>query len=85
MEISAGWFLIRSRIARDGVYYDLVAQVEMEQWSRGRVALIGDACCAVSLLAGQGASVAMGAAYVLADELLHARAVPKRCFGTKRG
>jgi len=57
------------------VYYDQVAQVEMGRWNRGRVTLIGDACCAVSLLAGQGASVALAAAYTLADELRHARAV----------
>lgn len=57
------------------VYYDRVAQVEMERWSRGRVTMIGDACCAVSLLAGQGASIALAAGYALADELQHARAV----------
>jgi 2-polyprenyl-6-methoxyphenol hydroxylase-like FAD-dependent oxidoreductase len=53
----------------DGVYYDQVAQIEMDHWSRGRVTLVGDACYAVSLLAGQGASMAMGGAYVLAREL----------------
>ncbi len=41
----------------DGVYYDTVAQIEMDHWSRGRVTLVGDACYAVSLLAGQGASM----------------------------
>lgn len=54
------------------VYYDHVAQVEMERWSRGRTVLIGDACQAVSLLAGQGASMAMGGAYVLGEELVRA-------------
>lgn len=53
----------------DGVYYDQVSQIEMDYWSRGRVSLVGDACCAVSLLAGQGASMAMGGAYVLARKL----------------
>ncbi len=52
-----------------GIYYDQIAQIEMEAWSKGRVVLIGDAADAVSLLAGQGASLAMGTAYVLADEL----------------
>ena len=50
-------------------YYDQVAQVEMLQWSKDRVTLVGDACQAVSLLAGQGASLAMLGALVLADEL----------------
>jgi 2-polyprenyl-6-methoxyphenol hydroxylase-like FAD-dependent oxidoreductase len=63
------------------VYYDQVAQVEMDRWSRGRVTLVGDACCAVSLLAGQGASVALAAAYILADELRRARAVEEALFG----
>ena len=52
-----------------GIYYDQIAQIEMERWSKGRVTLIGDAADAVSLLAGQGASLAMGTAYVLAEEL----------------
>jgi 2-polyprenyl-6-methoxyphenol hydroxylase-like FAD-dependent oxidoreductase len=51
------------------IYYDQIAQIEMSRWTHGRVALIGDACDAVSLLAGQGASLAMGTAYVLAQEL----------------
>lgn len=51
------------------VYYDQVAQVEIPQWSRGRVVLVGDACQAVSLLAGQGASLAVAGAYVLAEQL----------------
>lgn len=53
----------------DSIYYDQVAQIEMPQWSRGRVTLVGDACGAPSLLAGQGASLAMAGAYVLAQKL----------------
>ncbi|WP_433540176.1 FAD-dependent monooxygenase [Streptosporangium sandarakinum] len=51
------------------VYYDQVAQIEMPRWSRGRVALLGDACGAVSLLAGQGASLAVAGAYLLGERL----------------
>jgi len=51
------------------IYADVVAQVAMPAWTSGRVALVGDACCAVSLVAGQGASIAMGSAYVLARAL----------------
>ncbi len=67
-----GWLVPKSleHAARlPGIYYDQIAQIEMDQWSKGRVTLIGDAADAVSLLAGQGASLAMGTAYVLADEL----------------
>jgi 2-polyprenyl-6-methoxyphenol hydroxylase-like FAD-dependent oxidoreductase len=51
------------------IYYDQVAQIEMPRWSKGRVALLGDACYAVSLMAGQGASLGMAGACVLADQL----------------
>jgi 2-polyprenyl-6-methoxyphenol hydroxylase-like FAD-dependent oxidoreductase len=51
------------------LYYDNVAQVTMPRWHRGRVVLVGDACQAVSLLAGQGASMAMAGAHALAIEL----------------
>ncbi|MGX7828052.1 FAD-dependent oxidoreductase [Actinokineospora sp. 24-640] len=50
-------------------YYDQVAQTVVPAWHRGNAVLIGDAAHAVSLMAGQGASVAMAAAWVLADEL----------------
>ncbi|MEU5304315.1 FAD-dependent monooxygenase [Streptomyces noursei] len=53
----------------DHIYYDQVAQIDLPTWSRGRVALLGDACQAVSLLAGQGASLALAGAYLLAGEL----------------
>jgi 2-polyprenyl-6-methoxyphenol hydroxylase-like FAD-dependent oxidoreductase len=41
------------------LYYDRVSQIEMPRWSTDRVALVGNACQAVSLLAGQGASLAV--------------------------
>ncbi|WP_236244755.1 FAD-dependent monooxygenase [Streptomyces sp. CC210A] len=51
------------------LYYDHVAQVVTDGWRRGRTVLTGDAAHAVSLLAGQGASLAVAGAYVLAEEL----------------
>ncbi|USX55331.1 FAD-dependent oxidoreductase [Lentzea sp. HUAS12] len=51
------------------VYYDEVSQVDMPVWHRGKVVLVGDACGAVSLFAGHGASLAMAGACVLAEEL----------------
>lgn len=50
-------------------YFDAVSQIEMPTWSRGRVALVGDAAACPSLLAGQGSALAMVEAYVLAAEL----------------
>ena len=54
------------------LYFDPVAQIKMSSWSRGRVALVGDAAFCVSLMAGQGSALAMTAAYVLAGELAKA-------------
>jgi 2-polyprenyl-6-methoxyphenol hydroxylase-like FAD-dependent oxidoreductase len=51
------------------LYFDQVSQIRMDRWSRGRIALIGDAAFCVSLMAGQGSALAMTAAYVLAGEL----------------
>ena len=51
------------------LYYDRVSQIHMRSWSRGRVALLGDAAFCVSLMAGQGSALAIVAAYVLAGEL----------------
>ncbi len=57
------------------LYYDQVAQIEIPQWSRKRVTLVGDACQAVSLLAGQGASLAIAGAFVLGEQLASADSV----------
>ncbi|MCB9994677.1 MAG: FAD-dependent monooxygenase [Hyphomicrobiaceae bacterium] len=60
----------------DDIYYDWIAQIEMDQWHKGRVVLVGDSAYAVSLLAGQGASMAIGGAFVLA-QLLAKMPVPE--------
>lgn len=53
----------------DDFYFDSVTQVIMPSWSQGRVALIGDAGFCASPLSGQGTSLAMVGAYILAGEL----------------
>jgi 2-polyprenyl-6-methoxyphenol hydroxylase-like FAD-dependent oxidoreductase len=67
-----GWIvpelLSRGHTARS-VYFDSVEHIQMRRWSAGRVVLVGDACQCVSPLSGHGASMAVAAAYVLADEL----------------
>jgi 2-polyprenyl-6-methoxyphenol hydroxylase-like FAD-dependent oxidoreductase len=50
-------------------YFDKALQIRMPSWSSGRVALVGDAGAAPSLLAGQGSALAMVEAYTLASEL----------------
>jgi 2-polyprenyl-6-methoxyphenol hydroxylase-like FAD-dependent oxidoreductase len=51
------------------LYFDRVSQVRLDRWTKGRTALVGDAAACVSLLAGEGAGLAMAEAYVLAGEL----------------
>jgi len=62
------------------LYFDRVSQIHMDRWSRGRVALVGDAAFCVSLLAGQGSALAMTAAYILAGELANAAGDYQRAF-----
>ena len=50
-------------------YFDAMAQIRLDSWSRGRVALLGDAGYCASPLSGQGTSLALVGAYVLAAEL----------------
>lgn len=57
----------------DDLYADPVSQIRMDAWSKGRVALVGDAAFCASLVAGQGTALAMTAAYVLAGELARAQ------------
>jgi 2-polyprenyl-6-methoxyphenol hydroxylase-like FAD-dependent oxidoreductase len=53
----------------EDLYFDRVSQIRLGRWTKGRVALLGDAAACVSLLAGEGTGLAMTEAYVLADEL----------------
>ncbi len=55
--------------ASTDLYFDRVSQIVMPSWTKGRVALIGDACACPSLLAGEGSAMAMAEAYTLAGEL----------------
>ena len=70
-----GWQIPRLLAAmRDapGFYFDSVSQVRMDNWSAGRVTLAGDAGYCPSPLSGQGTSLALVGAYVLAAELHNA-------------
>lgn len=67
-----GWItpqLLAGAPASEHVFLDAVSQIHMPAWSAGRVALVGDACGCPTLVSGQGASLAMGGAYLLAQAL----------------
>ncbi|MFF0646140.1 FAD-dependent monooxygenase [Streptomyces tendae] len=53
----------------DDVFFDVVGQIRMPRWTSGRVALLGDAAYAPSFLTGQGTSLALVGAYMLAGSL----------------
>ncbi|MFF4950409.1 FAD-dependent monooxygenase [Streptomyces chattanoogensis] len=50
-------------------FCDAMAQIRMERWSHGRTVLLGDAGYCASPLSGQGTSLALAGAHVLADAL----------------
>jgi 2-polyprenyl-6-methoxyphenol hydroxylase-like FAD-dependent oxidoreductase len=61
--------LVEAMQRADDLFFDTVSQIHMPCWSSGRVVLVGDAAHAPSFLSGQGTSLALVGAYVLAGEL----------------
>ncbi|MEU0386600.1 FAD-dependent monooxygenase [Streptomyces chartreusis] len=68
----AGWEvpgMINAMRDADDLFFDTAGQIRMPRWSSGRVALVGDAAYAPSFLTGQGTSLALVGAYMLANAL----------------
>lgn len=61
-------------------YFDTAAQIVMNRWSEGRVVLLGDAAFCASPMSGQGTSLALIGAYVLAGELASAKDAYQTAF-----
>ncbi|MGW4162180.1 FAD-dependent monooxygenase [Streptomyces sp. NPDC004788] len=61
--------LIADAADADDFYFDSIATIHMDRWSRGRVVLLGDAAHCTSPASGQGTGLALTGAYVLAGEL----------------
>jgi 2-polyprenyl-6-methoxyphenol hydroxylase-like FAD-dependent oxidoreductase len=61
--------LLATIAASDDLYSDTISQIRMPTWVSGRVVLLGDAGYAPSFFSGQGTSLALTGAYVLAGEL----------------
>jgi 2-polyprenyl-6-methoxyphenol hydroxylase-like FAD-dependent oxidoreductase len=66
--------------ATEDLYFDSVSQVRLDRWSRGRVALLGDAASCVSLF-GEGSSLAMAGAATLAGALAESPGDYQAAFG----
>jgi 2-polyprenyl-6-methoxyphenol hydroxylase-like FAD-dependent oxidoreductase len=68
----AGWAvagMVGALRDADDLFFDTAGQIRMPHWSSGRVALVGDAAYAPSFLTGQGTSLALAGAYMLAHAL----------------
>jgi 2-polyprenyl-6-methoxyphenol hydroxylase-like FAD-dependent oxidoreductase len=68
----AGWVvpqIVEHMMAASDFHFDSMSQIRMDAWSRGRIVLVGDAGYSISPATGQGTTVAMIGAYVLAGEL----------------
>jgi 2-polyprenyl-6-methoxyphenol hydroxylase-like FAD-dependent oxidoreductase len=79
-----GWEIPRLLDGMGGApdfYFDSLSQVHMDSWSTGRVALVGDAAYAASPASGQGTSLALVGAFVLAGELAAAKGDFEAAFG----
>ncbi|MEV6427081.1 FAD-dependent monooxygenase [Nocardia sp. NPDC051463] len=61
-------------------YFDSIAQLRMDTWSRGRVTLVGDAGYCPGPAVGGSTSLAVVGAYVLAGELARAGGDNERAF-----
>ncbi|QUR68502.1 FAD-binding protein [Mycobacterium spongiae] len=75
--IEDGWVraqLLHYMKSAPDFYFDEMSQIVMDHWSKGRVTLVGDAAYCCSPLSGQGTSVALLGAYILAGELTRAGA-----------
>ena len=63
------------------LFFDSLTQIRLPEWSKGRVALIGDACGCLTLAAGQGSHMAMAGAYVLHNEFMRHNSDHTAAFG----
>jgi 2-polyprenyl-6-methoxyphenol hydroxylase-like FAD-dependent oxidoreductase len=69
---TAGWIaprLVEETERSSELFFDAASQIRLRRWHQGRAVLVGDACQCLTLLAGQGASMGMAGAYLLAEEL----------------
>lgn len=79
----SGWEMPRILTAMhesSDFYFDTMAQIHMPFWSKNRITLVGDAAYSATPMSGQGTSIAIAGAYVLAGELADAEGDYKTAF-----
>jgi 2-polyprenyl-6-methoxyphenol hydroxylase-like FAD-dependent oxidoreductase len=72
--------LLKAMWEASDFYFDSMSQIHMDRWWNGRTALLGDAGYCGSPMSGQGTSMAMVGAYVLAGELAAAAGEHRTAF-----
>jgi 2-polyprenyl-6-methoxyphenol hydroxylase-like FAD-dependent oxidoreductase len=80
---SEGWRtaeLLREVEGSKSFYFDKLCQIRMPSWTKGRVALVGDAGYCASPAAGMGGSLALDGASALADAMRNHGADFERAF-----
>ncbi|MBN8875482.1 MAG: FAD-dependent monooxygenase [Rhodospirillales bacterium] len=72
--------LLDNLTEQSDLWFGPLAQIRLDGWSKGRIALVGDAAYCPSPLTGQGTSLALVGAYVLAKELERSPETPADAF-----
>jgi 2-polyprenyl-6-methoxyphenol hydroxylase-like FAD-dependent oxidoreductase len=72
--------VLRAMADSNNFYFDKLCQIRMPSWSRGRVALVGDAAFCASPAAGMGGSLAIDGAAALGEAMRAAGGDPARAF-----
>ena len=76
--------ILKAVRATSDLYFDSVSKVQLTTWTRGRIALTGDASSCVSLF-GDGSTLAIAGAHTLATDWRKIRPITTRRFAsTKR-
>ncbi len=79
----AGWLcrtILDNLDTTTPIFLDSFTQIVMPSWRKGRCALLGDACGALTMVSGQGSHMAMGEAYLLSRALEHHAGAETRAF-----
>jgi len=71
--------ILKAVRATSDLYFDSVSKVQLATWTRGRIALLGDASSCVSLF-GDGSTLAIAGAYTLATALAESSADHEAAF-----
>ncbi|KAL4983378.1 hypothetical protein BDW68DRAFT_35062 [Aspergillus falconensis] len=68
----AGWKsdkILQALVESDDFYCERMGVIRLNEWSRGRIALVGDAAYCPSAMTGMGTPCALTGAYILAGEI----------------